>query len=995
MDSPFRTRAKRLGYSLIREIVSSSPPSTARAAQTIALDARKKRPSSSSRPQGWAASSYPLNMRLHPTLVALPLLIASCGGGGSSSPAAIVVVSSGPVDLSVEKSVDLLEPREGESVLYTIRVRNENAAGSDEATEVVLTDSLPAGLDYQSDNPSQGSFDSSTGIWSVGTLPAAMEATLELRALVLPGTAGTTITNSIRDLGATQSDSDPSNDTAAVALTVFQEEILLRRDSFGVPHIFADTDSGAFYGLGYAAAQDRLFQMHWHRLIIQGRLSQFLGRGTDDAYFEHDKRMRIIGYARHAERVIALMEQEPRELLEAYADGVNAWMNDPGVVLHPMFASTGFPLEPWTAADCVAVWIRLARNFGGAVGEGLGKAKNLHQYEADAQLLCGAPDANCQDLIDLYTEQVVYDEAAAMMVEAEIPVDVRQAIDDYAAQMGVTNTPRPGPMPNTPKFSHMWAIGGSHTPDGKAVLVGDPRTTIQMPSSFIEFHMVGESFEMRGVGVPGSPNAVAGSTRDNAWSLASLGGDQADLFRLKTDVSCPDGYVLDGNCMAWEAEGVELILIKDEDAVSVPVRDSYFGPVVSDIVIDRKPDEEYSTKSIPLSEPERDSFIGFLRMYRATDLFEFGDALEDWRYPPANVLFADSGGRVGWWANGAFPLRSNASPLGGMIAQDGSSLIYDWMDVIPHEVLPHVLDPADSRLFNANHAPVGSWYPLPIRFGTNSTGDSDRSRRLRELVTSKQDFTAQEIEAFHRDTINPARRDIVRLGIYLRNIALIPFSGDADKSLRELEDWAAAGSLHTAAHRGVLLAELLDIKFRSQDLPVVTSVYGGSNAGLHNFLKEKIDEINTNGSTEVEQELILWLDQRLSDAWQLANTLAGPPSEWLSFYAAEVQTLTPQAWTTLDGLPPLADPAISVGPLTCVDSGTLLSQSGQAYTQVVRVGLEDGASSVLAFEQSENVPLGNGSQQGIFEALDFKPSPMSKAGIEAMGNVVDTLLLRP
>ena len=166
------------------------------------------------------------------------------------------------------------------------------------------------------------------------------------------------------------------------------EQVEVARDVYGVPHVFAETDAGAMFGLGWAAAEDRLFQMVRARLMIEGRVAEFFGAGividpgtgnVTHVNRAHDREARAIGWRRHALKAAQAMEPDVLRLLQAYSDGVNAYVASPGAQLHPFFAQFGVPIEPWTPVDCISVWLRFGRHFSAS---GLDEYWLLHQWQA-------------------------------------------------------------------------------------------------------------------------------------------------------------------------------------------------------------------------------------------------------------------------------------------------------------------------------------------------------------------------------------------------------------------------------------------------------------------------------------------------------------------------------------------------------------------------------------------------------------------------------------
>ena len=145
------------------------------------------------------------------------------------------------------------------------------------------------------------------------------------------------------------------------------DDVEILRDTWGIPHIFSDTDAGAFYGLGYATSEDRAFQMTYSLRIIQGRLSEVIGEvrklNRDETSIDHDRKMRTFCFYRAAQRTAAHLDRETLGLLQAYCDGVNAYFREHQDKLHPLFARTGLQSELWTPADCLASWWHLGQFF--------------------------------------------------------------------------------------------------------------------------------------------------------------------------------------------------------------------------------------------------------------------------------------------------------------------------------------------------------------------------------------------------------------------------------------------------------------------------------------------------------------------------------------------------------------------------------------------------------------------------------------------------------
>lgn len=772
-------------------------------------------------------------------------------------------------------------------------------------------------------------------------------------------------------------------------------DVALLRDAWGVPHVFAPSDRAALYGLGWATAEDRLFQMLTSRLMVEGRVAEFFGPGTvpgqGDTNVEHDFEARLVGWRRQALRATAALDAETHGLLEAYAEGVSDYMASPGAVLSPLIAQHQVPLEPWEPEDCVGVWMRFARHFG---ADGYEEVAALRQWET----LLGSMTFN--EAYNQMIAGVVCDDAAAVVQQTEVPLPTQQAMAAYAAQHGLDAPGHcPVPLPS-PKFSQAWAVAGARTLSGRAVLVGDSRTTVYRPNQFYEWSVEGATFSVRGFGVAGSPIVLAGSTAHTAWSPSAVGMDQADLFSLTVDRTLhPGQYFLDGQWRPFKVDQFETILVKGAGSQQVHYRETAWGPVVTPVLAAALPGEEFAVRRVPFRDSARDATVGSMRMLRAGDLDELYAALGDWSFPPINLVFADATGRIGYALAGDVPVRPPSTAgtglvLAGVIPQDGSDSANDWLEILPHGLEPHVFDPPAGTLHTANHMPVGSWYPIPIRFGTGGAGDTHRSRRLTELLGALPPVVdATEVEALRLDAVNTARRDFVELGLWLRDSQpSYTLSADAASALVELEPWWLAGAAMDGVLPGATLAWHMDLDFRPPKAgQTLIDTYGGGENGLNLFLKSVIAGIHS--AQPLAAEEADYVDRVLAGAFVLTSAI-GPANSWPSWFQSNVLNFDLEAWKTLEGLPPPNGSAapFSIGPIACSDGGSLCSPHEQANTQVVEPGAGPVASSLLPPGASEHAAGTHELDQvPLWEGNATKPAPRTLAEVQS-GPFTETML---
>jgi penicillin amidase len=767
--------------------------------------------------------------------------------------------------------------------------------------------------------------------------------------------------------------------------------VTLLRDSFGVPHVYAVTDEGAMYGLGWASAEDRLFQMLWSRLMAEGRVAEVFGpgfiSGKGNTHVGHDRKARYMGWRRHAVRVVSLMAADRVALLDAYAAGVNDYMQSPGAQLHPLIGQNNVPLDPWQAEDCIAVWLRFARHFSGDGGD---EVTRLREWE----VLLNDPLLTFNQAYNQMISGVVCDEQAAVVQLNRVPAATLNAINNYAAQFALNGAGTcPVPLPG-PHFSQSWAVSGARTTTGRAVLVGEPRGEVFAPNKYMEWAVEGNTFGVRGIGVPGSPVLVSGSTASVAWSPTALGMDQADLFSLTINPGNSGQYWYDGQWVDFAIDENELIVVKGAANVNVNYRETVWGPVVTPVLPGVLPGEEFAVKRVPLLDPARETTTAVFDLYRAANLDAFVAALEGWSWPPVNMVFADSAGRIGYSVVGDIPVRNPALVHEGLIAQDGSTSASDWLDRLPWGLQPHVIDPPEGFVMTANHMPVGAWYPIPVRFGSGSAGDTQRSRRLRErLEALPATPTPTEVFGPRLDVVHPSRRDMVELGLWLLNRQPSHvLSPAAQSALGQLEPWWVAGAPMDDSLPGSTLAWLMSLIFRETETgPAMITQYGGGDNALNLFLKTKIADIRAAVPVPLAPDEAAYVDKVLADAW-VAALLLGPPNGWVAWFQNNVLTYQVTSWLSLERFPPLTAQTIGVGPVRCADAQTLFSPRNQGYTQLVEVGAPDQTNTLLPPGQSEHAGPQQQSQVNLWEGESVKSAPLTKAAVLASGPVATTEL---
>ncbi|MFH1738087.1 MAG: penicillin acylase family protein, partial [bacterium] len=576
------------------------------------------------------------------------------------------------------------------------------------------------------------------------------------------------------------------------------------------------------------------------------------------------------------------------------------------------------------------------------------------------------------------------DDDAAVVQREDVSEEWIQQVEAFAKQHQLGGEAAKTPGEEGPKFSHAWVVGGEKTNTGSAVLCSDPQTPVRNPSLFYEFHISGKTFDARGIGVPGSPVILIGFSKHAAWGMTALGADQADQFMLKTDPDHPDQYQFDGE---WRDMTVwtETIQSKRGEAQTITLKETHLGPVVSAIAHDVRRGEEVVLKRIPQCETDRDTIQGAVAMMRAKDVYEFSTALEGWRFPSANVVFGDTQGNIGYWTLAAIPIRSPFALDRGNATHDGSESKYDWQGIIPYNLLPHTINPKRGYLHSANHRPIASFYPAEnLGISTGSAGDTVRSWRLHERLEMKESFTPEDVFDIHYDCVNPAKREMVRMGYHLRDELKADLSEEALQALKYLEEWFAKGAKSDLNIQGTELVNQISTMFRMVNSDLALT-YGGGNSGLSRFLKSVQSRIEKDPHTAISDEEKAYIDTVLANAWEDAFRSYGRnPDEWNARARRQVQQRKLGYFESLDGFPSVdRENDLTYPGIICTDNQTIFSQGGESYSQWVPMHDVDSAKTLLPVGESEN-------PKSPFHAVmredwakgELHPAPLSRGAVE-------------
>ena len=494
-------------------------------------------------------------------------------------------------------------------------------------------------------------------------------------------------------------------------------------DADGIPRIHATSPTDAAAALGFVHARDRMFQMDLMRRAASGRLSEIAGPTT----LVYDRTMRTLGLRLRAVEAYPTLPPETRAMLEAYARGVNAWIELRGRFSAPEFLVLGAP-EPWEPVDSL-LW-----------GETMGLWLSLN-WRTELSRLSLAGRVPQQTIDELWPSV-----SGAGWPEAGIAPD-----QEYADKAGdlvamLPRFPEPYTLPGT--ASNGWAVDGRHTATGAPLLAGDPHLAFGFPAIWYLARIETPDGVLAGATAPGIPFLVLGHNGHIAWTFTTTGADVQDVF---IETAAGDGQYQTPDGPRPFVVHEEHIKVRGEPDQTLTVRETRHGPVISDLTGGNGP--ILSVAMANLAPGNSTAAAGLHALNKALDVKAAGSAAVLITAPVQSLLVADSE-RIALYVTGRVPIRragDGSAPVPG----DGS---HDWIGWASGDQLPHYVAPASGRLVNANDriAPPD----FPVFLGRDWFGDW-RSRRIRELLDRSDRHTAADFARMQTDTQSNFARQVL------------------------------------------------------------------------------------------------------------------------------------------------------------------------------------------------------------------------------------------
>jgi penicillin amidase len=528
----------------------------------------------------------------------------------------------------------------------------------------------------------------------------------------------------------------PAVNTVSIELPSLVDRVAIRRDKRGIPYIEAANEHDLYFAQGYATASDRLWQMDFLRRTARGELAEILG---PDA-LSIDKLHRIYGFTRVAEKLLERASLSTRNVLESYASGVNAFINQCGAESLPLeFRILRYQPRSWTPVDSLTLGKLFAEKLSFTAEADILRAlmSGLPREKFEALLPESSPldvmpagDDNDSSRTPRSREQRTFND-----LENSILTELLKMMRQFRAATGGDGQ----------VGSNSWVVGGERTVSGKPMLASDPHLPPTSPSIWHIMNLSAGDLRVGGVSVPGVPGVMIGHNQSIAWGITNLCPDVQDLYIEEFDADEACSYKTPSGWGRAELRREEISVRKSPDGsqnelVNVDIKVTRHGP----IIIEKGP------LGVALRWTALDTEIidldTFIALNRARNWDDFVTALSGYGGPPQNFTYADVTGHIGYHSAGRIPIRRTGD---GSLPYHGATNDGEWVGFIPFEELPHAFDPPSRTVIMANQRIVRDDYPHHL---TDNWRVPYRAHRIHDRLQTKRKFNVDEFLSIQGDT---------------------------------------------------------------------------------------------------------------------------------------------------------------------------------------------------------------------------------------------------
>lgn len=577
-----------------------------------------------------------------------------------------------------------------------------------------------------------------------------------------------------------------------IALPGLQKEVTVDRDNWGVPHIRASSLEDAVEAQGYVMAQDRLWQLDLMRRASRGQLSEIVG----PLALKSDRQFRTYGFSRAADRDFAAMDNNSRTLMEAYARGVNRFIDQHQKNLPLEFSLLNYKPQPWQPTDSLVIAGYMYQTLTDTWERELDRAKVEALVGPDRSKDLFAEDSSMDHFV-IGDPNVLNDGSKASRARSDRHEDDDDTDDTVLkAQLGSSSnagTPESfadltsslwpsmeGYLEQTQSEirqglgSNNWVVSGEHTATGKPLLANDTHLELSIPPIWYEIHLSAPGYNAEGFTLPGAPLIVIGHNDRIAWGFTNNGADVQDLYIETFNPAAPDEYLVNGSWVKAQTYD-EVIHVKGRADEHLNVVVTRHGPVVR-----REGDKVYALRWTALEPGGLGNTYNWLSTARNWE--EFREVMKRVWGPGQNAVYADVAGNIGYIMAARVPIRKKGR---GEVPVPSDTDDYEWTGYIPFDQLPQALNPDSGLIVTANARVVGPNYKPYL---TDRWEEPYRTARIYNLLHGKNGLRPIDMLKVQTDTYSYPHVFLADQLIAAAKIAQ-PKDPRARELVEDLKDW--------------------------------------------------------------------------------------------------------------------------------------------------------------------------------------------------------------
>lgn len=513
--------------------------------------------------------------------------------------------------------------------------------------------------------------------------------------------------------------------------------VTVHYDEHLIPHVFAKNNTDLYKAQGYITAKHRLWQMEFQTHAAAGRLSEIIGEGALN--YDREERRRGMGYG--AEQAILKMQDDPETLgyLEAYKDGVNAFIEKLDKSDFPVeYKLLDYAPEPWTIKKTALLLMYMTKDLA-AGDDDLEYTNALRLFGKDRF------DLLFPDFFDI-NDPVIPKETDWSFID--VPITAMPKSEFVLDSISETIT-----KPHPDNGSNNWAISGSKSYSGKPILANDPHLGMNLPSIWFVMQLSTPYYNAFGATLPGALGVISGFNTNIAWGETNATRDVLDWYKIEFKDKNRDQYKFDNNYRTTNKR-IEEIKVRGKKTVLDTVVYTHHGPVVYDHNFKGdNPKQGYALKWI--GHLGGNNQRPFLELNKAKNYNDYLNAIKEYTAPAQNFVFASTEGDIALWIQGKFPNKWRGQ---GKFLMDGRDPENDWQSFIPQKFNAHTKNPERGFVSSANQHPVDPSYPFYV---FNDGYEAYRNRVINTYLSSKEDIDIQDFKDLQNNNFNLLASEIL------------------------------------------------------------------------------------------------------------------------------------------------------------------------------------------------------------------------------------------